>query len=60
MIPSSRTAYQNKILRYENLYSDVKLDPQVDEKLFELSPNLIKLDIAEAKANVSKWRMAFI
>lgn len=54
MIPSSRTAYQNKILRYENLYSEVKLNPQVDEKLFELSPNLIKLDVAETKAHVIK------
>ena len=54
MIPSSRIAFQNKIPRYENYYSQVKLNPQVDDSLFELSPNLIKLDIAETKANVIK------
>jgi glyoxylase-like metal-dependent hydrolase (beta-lactamase superfamily II) len=54
MIPSSRIGFQNKILRYENLYSEVKLNPQIDDKFFEISPNLIKLDTAEAKANVVK------
>ena len=54
MIPASRFGYQNKIPRYENIYADVKLDPQVDDRLFELSPVLIKLDIAEAKASVIK------
>jgi glyoxylase-like metal-dependent hydrolase (beta-lactamase superfamily II) len=54
MIPASRFGYQNKIPRYENVYADVKLDPQVDDRLFELSPDLIKLDIAEAKASVIK------
>jgi len=54
MIPSQRIAFQNKILRYENNYAEVRINPQIDDNFFELSPNLINLDTAPTKANIIK------